>query len=102
MIMGVVKREGGLDDMSDVTTNWFAGVSAVLAIAVIVQTLLQMRKARRWKDDRDAPSGARLVSRARYRGHRVVHYSDGSVLAETRFGFKSFENFDRYRQYIDR
>ena len=53
MIMGVVKREGGLDDMSDVTTNWFAGVSAVLAIAVIVQTLLQMRKARRWKDERD-------------------------------------------------
>ena len=99
---GVVKRESGLDDMSDVATNWFAGVSAVLAIAVIIQTLLQMRKNKRWKDDRDAPSGARLVSRARYRGRRVVHYSDGTVLAETRFGFRSFENFDLYRQYIDR
>ncbi len=88
--------------MSDVTTNWFAGISAVLAIAVIVQTLLQKRKNRRWQDDRDAPSGARLVSRARYRGHRVVHYSDGSVLAETRFGFRSFESFDLYRQYVDR
>ena len=88
--------------MSEVTTNWFAGVSAVVAVAVIVQTLLQMYKTRRWKDDRDAPSGARLVSRARYRGRRVVHYSDGSVLAETRFGFKSFESFDLYRQYIDR
>ena len=88
--------------MSDVTTNWFAGVSAVLAIVVIVHTLLQMHKNKRWKDDRDAQSGASLVSRARYRGHRVIHYSDGSVLAETRFGFRSFENFDRYRQYIDR
>ena len=88
--------------MSDVTTNWFAGVSAVLAIVVIVHTLLQMHKNKRWKDDSDAPSGASLVSRARYRGHRVIHYSDGSVLAETRFGFRSFENFDRYRQYIDR
>jgi hypothetical protein len=88
--------------MSDVTTNWFAGVSAVLAIMVIVQTLLQMRKKKQWKDDSDAPSGASLVSRARYRGHRVMHYSDGSVLAETRLGFRSFENFDLYRQYIDR
>lgn len=88
--------------MSDVTTNWFAGVSAALAILVIVHTLLQMRKNKRWSDDRDAPSGANFVSRARYRGHRVMHYSDGSVLAETRFGFRSFENFDLYRQYIDR
>lgn len=88
--------------MSDITTNWFAGISAVLAIAVIVQTLLQMRKTKRWNDDSDAPSGARMVNRARYRGHRVLHYSDGSVLAETRFGFRPFENFDQYRQYIDR
>ncbi len=88
--------------MSDVTTNWFAGVSAVLAIVVIVHTLLQMHKNKRWTDDSDAPSGASLVSRARYRGHRVIHYNDGSVLAETRFGFRSFENFDLYRQYIDR
>ncbi len=102
MITGAVKREGELDDMSDVATNWFAGISAVLAIAVIVQTLLQMRKNRRWNDNGDLPSGARQVSRARYRGHRVMHYSDGSVLAETRFGFKSFESFDLYRQYIDR
>ena len=88
--------------MSDVTTNWFAGVSAVLAIMVIVHTLLQLRKNKRWTDGRDASSGATLVSRARYRGHRVMHYSDGSVLAETRFGFRSFDNFDLYRQYIDR
>ncbi len=88
--------------MSEVTTNWFAGVSAVLAIAVIVQTLLQMRKTKRWNDGGDSPSGARRVSRARYRGRRVVHYSDGTVLAETRLGFKSFESFDQYRQYIDR
>jgi len=102
VITGVVKREGGLDRMSDVTTNWFAGVSAVLAIMVIAHTLLQMRKNKRWKDDRDAPSGATFVSRTRYRGHRVMHYDDGSVLAETRLGFSSFENFDLYRQYIDR
>ncbi|WP_108880545.1 hypothetical protein [Anderseniella sp. Alg231-50] len=88
--------------MSDVATNWFAGVSAILATLIIVQTLLQMRKNKRWNDDSDLPSGARQVSRARYRGHRVMHYSDGSVLAETRFGFKSFESFDLYRQYIDR
>ena len=88
--------------MSDVATNWFAGVSAILATFIIVQTLLQMRKNKRWNDDSDLPSGARQVSRARYRGHRVMHYSDGSVLAETRFGFKSFESFDLYRQYIDR
>lgn len=88
--------------MSDVATNWFAGVSAILATIIIVQTLLQMRKNKRWNDDSDLPSGARQVSRARYRGHRVMHYSDGSVLAETRFGFKSFESFDLYRQYIDR
>ncbi|MGI9513986.1 MAG: hypothetical protein ACR2OL_13870 [Anderseniella sp.] len=88
--------------MSEVATNWFAGVAAVIAIVVIVQTLLQMRKTKRWNDDRDAPSGARLVNRARYRGRRVVHYSDGSVLAETRFGFKSFGSFDLYRQYVDR
>ncbi|MEO9876134.1 MAG: hypothetical protein ABJM26_00175 [Anderseniella sp.] len=88
--------------MSDVTTNWFAGISAVLAIMVIVHTLLHMRKNKRWTDDRDAPSGATLVNRARYRGNRVMHYSDGSVMAETRLGFRSFENFDLYRQYIDR
>ena len=88
--------------MSEVTTNWVAGVSAVIAIAVIVQTLLRMHKKRRWNDDCDSQSGARQVSRARYRGHRVLHYSDGSVLAETRFGFKPFESFDQYRQYIDR
>jgi hypothetical protein len=88
--------------MSEVTTNWVAGVSAVIAIAVIVQTLLQMHKKKCWNDDCDSPSGARQVSRARYRGYRVVHYSDGSVLAETRVGFKSFESFDLYRQYIDR
>lgn len=97
-----IRRKGGLDDMSDVTTNWFAGVSAMLAIAVIVQTLLQMHKHKRWKDDSASPSGARLVNRARYRGRRVMHYSDGTVLAETPFGFKLFESFDFYRQYIDR
>jgi hypothetical protein len=47
-------------------------------------------------------NGARLVSKARYRGRRVFHYSDGEVIAETKRGFRPFESFDAYRYYVDR
>lgn len=74
----------------------------VFALVVMVETLLKMNKKRRWADVENAAAGAQLVSRTRYRGRRVAHYSDGSVLAETRLGFKSFENFELYQRYIDR
>jgi len=82
--------------------NLFVGAMVVFALVVIVETLLKMNKNRRWADVGDTANGVQLVSRARYRGRRVAHYSDGSVLAETRFGFKSFESFEVYQRYIDR
>ncbi len=88
--------------MSSTTMNLFVGAMVVFALVVIVETLLKMNKNRRWADVGDTANGVQLVSRARYRGRRVAHYSDGSVLAETRFGFKSFESFEVYQRYIDR
>lgn len=88
--------------MSSMTTNLFVGAMVVFALVVMVETLLKMNKNKRWADVGNADNGVKLVSRARYRGRRVAHYSDGSVLAETWFGFKSFESFEVYRRYIDR
>ncbi len=88
--------------MSGMATNFFVGAMVVFALVVMVETLLKMNKKRRWADVENAAAGAQLVSRARYRGRRVAHYSDGSVLAETRLGFKSFESFEVYQRYIDR
>lgn len=88
--------------MSSMTTKLFVGAMVVFALVVIVETLLQMNKNKRWANAGSTPAGAQLVSRARYRGRRVAHYSDGSVLAETRIGFKSFESFEVYQHYIDR
>jgi len=99
---GSVQREDELDKMSSMTTNLFVGAMVVFALVVMVETLLQMYKNRRWTNIGSTATGARLVSRARYRGRRVAHYSDGSVLAETRIGFKSFESFEIYQRYIDR
>ncbi len=84
------------------TTNLFVGAMVVFALVVMVETLLQMSKNKRWADVGNTAAGIQLVNRARYRGRRVAHYSDGSVLAETRFGFKSFESFEMYQRYIDR
>ena len=84
------------------TTNLFVGAMVVFALVVMVESLLKMNKNKRWADIGGTETGARLVSRARYRGRRVAHYSDGSVLAETRLGFKSFESFEAYQRYIDR
>jgi len=99
---GSAKCQGELDNMSSMTTNLFVGAMVVFALVVMVETLLQMNKNKRWADVGSTPAGIQLVSRARYRGRRVAHYSDGSVLAETRFGFKPFESFEMYQRYIDR
>ena len=88
--------------MSSMTTNLFVGAMVVFALVVMGQTLLKMNKNRLWSDVANTGNGTKLVNRARYRGRRVAHYSDGSVVAETRFGFKPFENFEAYRRYIDR
>lgn len=74
----------------------------VFALVVMVETLLKINKNRRWADVANTGNGAQLVSRARYRGRRVAHYNDGSVVAETRIGFKPFESFEAYQRYIDR
>ena len=42
-----------------------------------------------------------IVGRARYRGRRVLHYSDGSVAVQTSSGMQAFDNFDACRQFVD-
>ena len=76
-------------------------LALLLAICLVVIAVKRMKR----KDighNHTSPSGAKLLSTARYRGRRVAHYSDGTVIAETRFGSKSFESFDAYRYYVDR
>jgi uncharacterized protein (DUF427 family) len=63
---------------------------------------VQQAQKRNFEPDAISRTGARLVSKARYRGRRVFHYSDGEVIAETKRGFRPFESFDAYRYYVDR
>lgn len=42
-----------------------------------------------------------IVSKARYRECRILHYRDGSVVAKTKRGMQSFQNFDECRRFID-
>jgi hypothetical protein len=63
---------------------------------------ISARSKRHFRAPELSRNGARLVSKARYRGRRVFHYSDGEVIAETRRGYKPFESFDAYRYHIDR
>jgi hypothetical protein len=91
--------------MSENITYLIAGAIGALAVLLIVFVLLKLikrRKDRHMHSESTSPTGARMLSRARYRGRQVTHYSDGSVLAETRFGLKNFESFDAYRYYVDR
>lgn len=81
------------------------GAAGMLVIILLVAGLVAIGSVRRKKHFEPEPisrSGARLVSKARYRGRRVFHYSDGEVVAETKRGFKPFESFDAYRYYVDR
>ena len=77
-----------------------------MLVLVLAALLVLLALGSRSKRDFEAPSlwrnGARLVSKARYRGRRVFHYSDGEVIAETRRGYKPFESFDAYRYHVDR
>lgn len=78
------------------------GALAALCIVIVVLKLLNRRRRSTLLDKDVSPSGARLLSRTRYRGRRVSHFSDGTVVAETRFSSKAFESFDAYRFYVDR
>ena len=79
------------------------GMLAVMLVVALIFMLVNMRRNRKLSFDAEIlPSGARLLSRAKYRGRRVAHYSDGSVIAETRRGPKAFESFDAYRYFVDR
>ena len=82
---------------------------ALLAIAALLLLLAAVRLLKRfgyWRRHRFQPlavlrDGARLVSKARYRGRKVFHYSNGVVVGETKLGFRQFDSFDAYRQYVD-
>lgn len=71
-------------------------------VAFLVFLALGSRSKRHFEAPALSRNGARLVSKARYRGRRVFHFSDGEVIAETRRGYKPFESFDAYRYHVDR
>ena len=79
-----------------------AGMLVVMLVAFLLYLLLSGRSKKHFEAPAHSRNGARLVSKARYRGRRVFHYSDGEVIAETRRGYKPFESFDAYRYFVDR
>ena len=79
-----------------------AGMLAIILLGALIFVLGSGRRKRNFEPEATSRNGARLVSKARYRGRRVFHYSDGEVVAETKRGFKPFESFDAYRYYVDR
>jgi hypothetical protein len=79
-----------------------AGTLAIMLLASLVFRAIASRRKRHFQPPSHSRNGARLVSKARYRGRRVYHYSDGEVIAETRLGYKPFESFDDYRYHVDR
>jgi uncharacterized protein (DUF427 family) len=74
----------------------------IILLGALIYVLGSGRRKRNFEPDAISRTGARLVSKARYRGRRVFHYSDGEVIAETKRGFRPFESFDAYRYYVDR
>ena len=79
-----------------------AGTLAIMLMAWMAYGAVASRRKRHFEPPSHSRNGARLVSKARYRGRRVYHYSDGEVIAETRRGYKPFESFDDYRYHVDR
>jgi hypothetical protein len=73
-----------------------------MLLASLAYSALTSRRKRHFQPPSHSRNGARLVSKARYRGRRVYHYSDGEVIAETKRGYKPFESFDDYRYHVDR
>ena len=73
-----------------------------MLLARVAYGAMVSRRMRHFEPPARLHNGARLVSKARYRGRRVFHYSDGEVIAETRYGYKPFESFDAYRYHVDR
>lgn len=79
-----------------------AALLCVLLLVLVWLTFKSRRRSSHFEPPDFSETGARFVSKARYRGRRVFHYDDGGVLAETRRGFEAFENFDAYRYHVDR
>lgn len=79
-----------------------AGTLVVILLASLAYIAITSRRKRHFEPPSHSRNGARLVSKARYRGRRVYHYSDGEVIAETKRGYKPFESFDDYRYHVDR
>ena len=79
-----------------------AGTLVIMLLASLAYSALTSRRKRHFQPPAHSRNGARLVSKARYRGRRVYHYSDGEVIAETKRGYKPFESFDDYRYHVDR
>jgi len=78
------------------------GMLVIMMLAWLAYCAIVSRRKRHFEPPSHSRNGARLVSKARYRGRRVYHYSDGEVIAETKRGYKPFESFDDYRYHVDR
>jgi hypothetical protein len=78
------------------------GTLVIVLLVALVYVAGSGRRKRNFEPEVVSRNGARLVSKARYRGRRVFQHSDGEVVAETKRGFKPFESFDAYRHYVDR
>ncbi len=91
--------------MSESVTYIVLGAAGMLVIMMLVWLAygaIVSRRKRHFEPPSHSRNGARLLSKARYRGRRVYHYSDGEVIAETKRGYKPFESFDDYRYHVDR
>jgi hypothetical protein len=95
-------RGCGLGEATGYIVMGAAGMLVIILLGALIFAIGSRRGKKNFEPDAISRSGARLVSKARYRGRRVFHYSDGEVVAETRRGFKPFESFDAYRFYVDR
>ena len=76
------------------------GASSCLLILLAVPYFRQSVAEREYRlllTDGEHP----VVKRVRYRGRRVLCYTDGSVAVQTRSGMQAFASFDACRRFID-
>ena len=77
------------------------GALVCLLAFLLVPHILRKLSYRQYRRTLDHDNDL-IVSKARYRGHRVLHYRNGSAAALTDRGMRNFETFDDCRRFIDR
>jgi hypothetical protein len=77
------------------------GGALVCLFGFVVFPIWQRRNSHREFQEMMYVGRDTIVGKARYRDCRILHYSDGSVAAQTKRGMRSFRSFDACRRFID-